>query len=157
MSEDVIGLIGPLEGKGKGKVTRRFVLVFTKNELIVVKIGGTLSIFTGILSEAVESGYGLSTIGDVYSHITNKRAGKLKDMQVQDILNLDRLNFSIPYNNLKKIEVKKKSILSPKGRWIVDIATSSKKYWFRFAEKKAFENCANLAKKILPNKSYTLD
>ena len=114
MSEEVIGLIGPLEGKGKGKVARRFALVFTKNELIVVKIGGTLSLFTGILSEAVESGYGLSTIGDVYGYITNKRVEKLKDMQVQDILNLDKLNFSIPYSNLDKIEVKKKSVLSPK-------------------------------------------
>ena len=153
MSEEVIGLIGPLEGKGKGKVTRRFVLVFTKNELIVVKIGGTLSIFTGILSEAVESGYGLSTIGDVYSHITNKRVEKLKDIQVQDMLNLDKLNFSIPYSDLDRIEVKKKSVFSPKGRWIVDIETSDRKYWLRFAEKKSFEACAKLVKKILPNKS----
>jgi hypothetical protein len=153
LSEEVIGLIGPLEGKGKGKVTRRFALVFTKNELIVVKIGGTLSIFTGILSEAVESGYGLSTIGDVYSHITNKRVEKFKDMKVQDILNLDKLNFSIPYSNLDRVEVKKKSVLSPKGRWIVDIATSGNKYWFRFAEKKSFEACAKLVKKILPNKA----
>ena len=114
MSEEVIGLIGPLEGKGKGKVTRRFAFVFTENELIVVKIGGTLSIFTGILSEAVESGYGLSTIEDVYGHIANKRVEKLKDMQVQDILNLDKLNFSIPYSNLDKIEVKKKSVFYPR-------------------------------------------
>ena len=153
MSEEVIGLIGPLEGKGKGKVARRFALVFTKNELIVVKIGGTLSIFTGILSEAVESGYGLSTIGDVYNHITNKRVEKLKELQVQDLLNLDKLNFSIPYSDLDKVEVKKKSVLSPKGRWIVDIAASGKKYWFRFAEKESFEACAKLVRKILPDKA----
>jgi hypothetical protein len=150
MSEEVMGLIGPLEGKGKGRVTRRFALVFTEKELVCVKIGGTLSVFTSLLGEA---GYGLSTITDVYNHITNRRVDKLKKMQVQDILDLDKLNFSIPYGDIEKIEVKKKSILSPKGRRIIDIKSKNKKYWFRIVEEKAFNDCVGLVKRMLPNKS----
>ena len=153
LSKEVIGLIGPLEGKGKGRVTRRFGLVFTENELICVKIGGTLSIFTTVLGEAVDYGYGLSTITEVYNRILNNRVDKLKNMQLQDVLDLDKLNFSIPYNTIEKIEIKKKSILSPKGRRIVEIKTKSKKYWFRIVEKKAFNDYVDLVKRILPNKT----
>lgn len=152
MSEEVIGLIGPLEGKGKGRVTRRFALVFTENELVCVKIGGTLSIFAKVIGESVDAGYGLSTITDVYNNIANKRVDKLRKMQLQDILDLDKLNFSIPYSEIEKIEIKKKSILSPKGRRIIDIKTKSKKYWFRIVEEKAFDDYISLVKKILPNK-----
>lgn len=153
MSEEVIGLVGPLGGEGKGNLARRFALVFTKNELICVKIGGTLSLFTPLLSESLEAGFGLPTISDIYNRIVNKRVDKLKTMQVQDILGLDKLNFSIPYNDLEKIEVKKKSLLSPKGRRIIDIATKNQKYWFRIADDKAYNYCVNLVKKILPNKT----
>ena len=153
MSEEVIGIIGPLEGKGKGRVTRRFALVFTENELVCVKIGGTLSLFTQLVSASVEAGYGLSTISDVYTRITNKRVNKLRNMQVQDILDLDKLNFSIPYGHIEKIEIKKKSMLSPKGRRVIDIKTKSKKYWFRIVEAKAFNDYVNLVKRILPNKT----
>jgi hypothetical protein len=153
MSEKVIGLIGPLEGKGKGRVTRRFALVFTEDELICIKIGGTLSIFATLLGESVDAGYGISTITDVYNHIIDKRVDKLKNMQVQDILDLDKLNFSIPYGDIDKIEIRKKSILSPKGRRVIDIKTKSKKYWFRIVEEKAFDDCVNLVNRILPNKA----
>jgi hypothetical protein len=153
LSKEVVGLIGPLEGKGKGRVTRRFALVFTANELICVKIGGTLSIFTAVLGEAVDSGYGISTITDVYNRLSNKQVDKLKNMQVQNILDLDKLNFSIPYNIVEKIEIKKKSILSPKGPRIIEIKTKSKKYWFRIVEEKSFNNYVDLVKRILPNKT----
>jgi hypothetical protein len=153
LNKEVVGLIGPLEGKGKGRVTRRFALVFTENELICVKIGGTLSIFTAVLGEAVDSGYGLPTITDVYNRLSNKRVDKLKNLRVQDILDLDKLNFSIPYNNVEKIEVKKKSILSPKGRRIIEIKTKSKKYWFRIVEEKSFNDYVDLVKRIFPNKT----
>ena len=152
MSQEVIGLVGPLEGKGKGKITRRFALIFTKNELVCVKIGGTLSIFAQLLGESIESGYGLSTITEVYNQISNKRVDKIKKMRVQDILALDKLNFSIPYNDIEKIQVKKKSVLSPKGRRIIDIATKKKKYWIRIADDKTYNYCVKLVKKILPNK-----
>jgi len=100
LSEKVLGVIGPLEGKRKGRVTRRFALVFTENELVFVKIGGTLSLFTPLLSESLEVGFGLPTISDIYNRVANKRVGKLKNMQVQDILDLDKLNFSIPYHDI---------------------------------------------------------
>ena len=150
MSKEVIGLIGPLEGKGKGRVTRRFALVFAKNELIVVKIGGTLSVLSPLLGEV---GYGLSTITDVYNHFANKRVDRLKKMQIQDILDLDNLNFSVPYSDIENIEVKKKSVLSPRGRRIIDIAAKSRKYWFRLVDEKAFNYCVNLVEKIRPNKA----
>jgi hypothetical protein len=153
LSEKLLGLIGPLEGKGKGRLTRRFALVFTENELVFVKIGGTLSLFAPLLSESLEVGFGLPTISDIYSRIANKRVSKLKNMQVQDILDLDKLNFSIPYSDIEKIEVKKKSILSPKGRRIIDITTKNKKFWFRIADDKAYNYSVKLVKKILPNKT----
>jgi hypothetical protein len=148
LSRKVVGLVGPLEGKGKGKVARRFALVFTRDELICVKIGGTLSIFAQVLGESLRSGYGLSTLTDVYNHLSNKRVDKLKEMQMQDILDLDKLNFSIPYSDIEKIEVKKQSILSPKGRRIINIETENKKYWFRITDDIAYNYCLNLVNQI---------
>jgi hypothetical protein len=148
LSEEVIGLIGPLEGKGEGNLARRFALVFTNDELICVKIGGTLSLFTQLLSESLDVGYGLPTIGDIYSYIVNKRVGELKEMQVQDLLDLDELNFSIPYDEIVRIEVQKKSVLSPKGRRIIDIATRNRKYWFRIVDIGSYDYCVNLVQNI---------
>ena len=76
-----------------------------------------------------------------------------KNIQVPDILKLDKLNFFIPYRDIEKIEVQKKSVLSPRGRMVIDIATKSKKYWFRIVEKKAFDDCVTLVKKVLPQTS----
>jgi hypothetical protein len=154
LSEEIVGLIGPLEGKGDGNLARRFALVFTNNELVCVKIGGTLSLFTPLLSESLEVGFGLPTITDIYNHIVNKRVGELKKMQVQDLLDLDELNFSIPYDDIERIEVSKKSVLSPKGRRIIDIATRNKKYWFRIVDVKAYDYCADLLKRIPTKHRY---
>ena len=120
------------------------------DKVIVVKIGGTLSVLSPLLGEV---GYGLSTITDVYNHFANKRVDRLKKMQIQDILDLDNLNFSVPYSDIENIEVKKKSILSPRGRRIIDIAAKSRKYWFRLVDEKAFNYCVNLVEKIRPNKA----
>jgi hypothetical protein len=148
LSEEVIGLIGPLEGKGEGNLARRFALVFTKNELICVKIGGTLSLLTPLLSESLNVGLGLPTISDVYSRIVNKRVGELKNKQVQDLLDLDELNFSIPYDDILRIEVQKKSVLSPKGRRIIEFATRNRKYWFRIVDIGSYDYCVNLVQNI---------
>lgn len=148
MSEEVIGLIGPLEGKGEGNLARRFALVFTNNELVCVKIGGTLSLLTPLFSESLEVGFGLPTISDIYNYIVDKRVGELKEMQVQDLLDLDELNFSIPYDDIMRIEVQKKSVLSPKGRRIIDIATRDRKYWFRIVDIKSYDYCVNLIENI---------
>jgi len=73
VSEATLGLIGPLEGKGTGRVMRRYSLVFTANELVCVKIGGTLGmLFAKVVGEAVADSYGLSTITDVYNHILGR-------------------------------------------------------------------------------------
>jgi hypothetical protein len=152
MSDKILGIIGPLEGKGNGRVTRRYSLVFTENEILCVKIGGTLSIFATVVGEAVAEGYGLSTITDVYNHILGRRVDRLKEMQVQDILDADNLNFSIPYNDLDTIEVKKRSRLSPRGRMTIDFATKNKTYWFRIVETSAYNNYVNLINTILPDK-----
>ena len=105
------------------------------------------------LGEALDPGYGLPTINEVYTHITNKRVDKVRKMYVIDIVDLDALNFSITYMDIKSIEIKRKSILSPKGRRIIDLVTKSKKYLFRIVEEKAFKEGISLLKKILPQKA----
>jgi len=74
-------------------------------------------------------------------------------MQVKDILEVDKLNFSIPYIDLETIEVKKGSILSPRGRMLIDIATKNKTYWFRIVETSAFNEYVKLVQTILPDKT----
>jgi hypothetical protein len=150
---EVIGLIGPLEGKGNGRVMRRYALVFTPNELVCIKIGGTLGmLFATIVGEAISETYGLSTISDVYNHLGSKRADSLKEMQVQDIVEVDKLNFCIPYGEVTCIEMKKGGIFSPRGRMRINLETTRKKYWFRIVEQQAFNNYVSLIRKILPNK-----
>ena len=153
MSEEVLGIMGNLEGKGKGRVTRTFALVFTPNELVVVKTGGTMSLFKKLIVEAISQSYGISTISDVYNELIGKRSNGLKEASIKDILEADKLNYSIPYTNIKQIEVKKMGILSPRGRMIITIDTKDRNYWFRINEQQAFDYYRNLVRNILPDKS----
>ena len=156
MSEEILGIMGNLEGKGKGRVTRTYALVFTPNELIVVKTGGTLNLFSKMLIEGVAQSYGVSTISDVYNKLVGKKSDELKEAKIKDVLEADKLNYTIPYSDIEKIEVKKMGLLSPRGRMIITINTKNKKYWFRITKEKAFNDYVNLTKKILPNKSTRL-
>lgn len=153
MSEEVLGVIGNLEGKGRGRLTRKYALVFTSHELLVVKVGGTLGlVFTAFVGEAVGQSYGVSTITDVYNQIVGKRSNKVKDMKIQDVLDADKLNYAIPYADIEKLEFKKGGILSPRGRRLIIISTKKKKCWFRIVKENAFNDYVTLGKKILPKK-----
>jgi hypothetical protein len=153
MSGEILGIMGNLEGKGIGRVMRKYAIVFAPNEVIVVKTGGTLGmVFSTLVGEAVGQAYGISTITDVYNRIIGKRSDELKDAQIKDILELDKLNYSIPYSDIEKIEPKKGGILSPLGRMRITIYTKKKKYWFRVVEEKAFDEYVNLVGRILPKK-----
>ena len=153
MNGEILGIMGDLEGKGKGRVMRKYALVFAPNEVIVVKTGGALGmVFSTLVGEAVEQAYGISTITDVYNRMIGKRSDELKDAQIKDILELNGLNFSIPYSDIEKIEPKKGGILSPLGRMRITIYTKKKKYWFRIVEEKAFDDYVNLIREILPEK-----
>lgn len=152
MSEEILGIMGNLEGKGKGGVMRKYALVFTPNELLVVKTGGSIGfVVSTIIGEAVDHSLGLSTITDVYNRIISDRAEELQEAKIIDVLGADKLNFSIPCPEIENIEVKKGGIFSPRGRMIITVTTKNKKYWFRITEEKAFNDYRNLAKKILPN------
>ena len=153
MSEEILGIIGNLEGKGRGRVTRTFALVFTHNELVVVKIGGTMSLFKRFVVEAISESYGISTISDVYNQLISNKSDELKKGNIQDILEADKLNYAIPYSDIEKIEVKKMSILSHRGRMIITIDTKDKNYWFRITEQQLYNDYVNLTRKSLPTKA----
>ena len=153
MSQDILGIIGNLEGKGKGRVTRTFALVFTPNELVVVKIGGTMSLFKKFVVTAISESYGISTISDVYNQLIGKKSDELKKGNIQDILEADKLNYAIPYSDIEKIEVKKMGLLSPRGRMIITIDTKNKNYWFRITEHQLYNDYVNLIRKALPNRA----
>ena len=153
MSDKILGIIGNLEGKGKGRVTRTFALVFTPNELIVVKIGGTMSLFKKFVVMAISESYGISTISDVYNQLVGKKSDELKDANIQDILDADKLNYAIPYSEIEKVEVKKMGLLSPRGRMIITINTKNKNYWFRITEQQLFNEYVDLTRKALPTKA----
>ena len=153
MSQDILGIIGNLEGKGKGRVTRTFALVFTPNELVVVKIGGTMSLFKKFVVAAISESYGISTISDVYNQLIGKKSDELKKGNIQDILEADKLNYAIPYSDIEKIEVKKMGLLSPRGRMIITIDTKNKNYWFRITEHQLYNDYVNLIRKALPNRA----
>ncbi len=153
MSREILEIMGNLDGKGEGRVMRKYALVFAPNEVIVVKTGSTLvMVFSTLVGEAVAQAYGISTITDVYNRMIGKSSDELKDAQIKDILELDGLNFSIPYSDIEKIEPKKGGILSPLGRMRITIYTKKKKYWFRVVEEKAFDDYVNLVREILPEK-----
>ena len=153
MSEEILGIIGNLEGKGKGRVTRTFALIFTHNELIVVKIGGTMSLFKRFVVEAISESYGISTLSDVYDQLVSKKSDELVKANLQDILEADKLNYAIPYVEVEKVEVKKMSLLSPRGRMIITIETKDRNYWFRITEQQLFKDYVNLTRKALPTKA----
>lgn len=110
-------------------------------------------LFATVVGEAVAERYGISTITDLANHLVSRRAEKLKEMHVQNILGLDNLNFAIPYDDIETIAVTKEGIRSFR-RWVlIDIATTNRRDWFRIVDTNAFDTYVNLVQTILPDKA----
>ncbi len=150
MIEEVLGLIGNTEGRGKGRAMRRYALVFTSNRVIVAKTAGALGI-------ALKAGLGAAFGGPAggyeavkkHDKKMSKKSAKIVGLPAKEILEADKLNYAIPYSDIVKVEMKRGGFLSsPK----IVISTTHKKHTFRIVEKKAFNGYLELVRSMLPNK-----
>ena len=152
MSENVLGVMTNLEGKGQGRIMRKFSLIFTTSEVIVVKTAGTLSIFKDIMIQTIAESLSVSTILDIYNHLVGKSSESLEAVDVEDFLALDKQNFVIQYMDISKIELKKGGLFNPTGKYKIIISNTKTNYWFRIKDDKEFTLYDNFVKKTLPNK-----
>lgn len=145
MGDEILGIIGHTEGRGKGRFMGKYALVFSSESVVAAKIGGVLG---------TTFGYYFGTAGlAIYNRSLSKRADELKDISVDKVLNADRHNFRIPYQDITKIEMKKGGMLSPTR---VTFLTKDKKYTFNLLKKNTFNDCIDLIKSILPDKVAVL-
>ena len=141
MADEILGMIGNTEGRGKGRFMGKYALVFSSESVVAAKIGGVLG---------ATLGYYFGTTGlAIYNRSLSKRADELKDISIDEILKADKDNFMIPYRDITKVEMKKGGMLSPTR---VTFLTKDKKYTFNLLKRKTFNDCVDLIKSILPDK-----
>jgi len=125
MSGEILGVIGPTESRGKGRLLRKYALVFSSDGVVAAKIGGilgsTMAFYFGIV--------GLT----LYNRRLSKKEGELKDVSIDEVLNANEDNFMIPYQDVTKVEMKKGGIFSPTR---IIFFTREKKYTFNLLKRK---------------------
>jgi len=141
MSGEILGIIGHTEGRGKGRIMRKYALVFSSESFIAAKLGGVLGTTLGY-------SFGITGLA-IYNRSRNKKAEKLKDISADEILKADSDNFMIPYQDIVKVEMKKGGMLSPTK---FTFFTKEKKYAFNLLDKKTFKECVDLIQSILQDR-----
>lgn len=144
MGDDILGIIGHTEGRGKGRIMRKYALVFYPERLIAAKLGG-------VLGTTIGHSFGITGLA-IYNRTMSKKAEKLKDITMDEILKADRDNFMIPYQDITKVEMKKGGMLSPTK---FTFLTAGNKFTFNLLNKEKFNDCVELIKSILPSKADT--
>jgi hypothetical protein len=142
MSDKILGVIGHTESRGKGRLMRKYALVFFPKSVVAAKIGGILGTTLGFYFGQV----GLA----IYNRRLGKKADELKDVSMDEILKADEDNFVMQYKDISKIEMKKGGIFSPTK---ITFSTKDKKYSFNLLKKETFNDCVELIKSVLPNKT----
>ena len=144
MDETVFGVIAPTEGKGKGGVRwggtiKRFALIFTSDRVIMLKLAGFLTILAG----------GLGVIGQLYDQAVSKKLSELTGMSFDELLRSDKDNYSIPYSDIVKVDMKKGRFFSSRNIWI---STATEKHIFVLLKKEEFKNYVNIVSAALADK-----
>ena len=142
MNEEVLGIIAPIEGKGKGSRwggIKRYALIFTSNRVIVAKLADFLTIFAGALG----------TVGSLIDDLVSKKPSDLAGMSIEDILKADKDNYAIPHSDIIKVEIKKKGFITKPSIWI---STATKKHIFLILNEEMFDRCVNLVHTTLSGK-----
>ena len=144
MDETVFGVIAPTEGKGKGGVRwggtiKRFALIFTSDRVIMLKLAGFLTILAG----------GLGVIGQLYDQAVSKKLSELTGMSFDELLLSDKDNYSIPYSDVVKVDMKKGRFISSTSIWI---STATEKHVFALLKKEEFKNYVNIVSAALADK-----
>lgn len=142
MSDEILGIIGHTEGRGKGRIMRKYAIVFYLESLVAAKLGG-------VLGTTIGHSFGITGLA-IYNRNMSKKAEKLKDIPIDEVLRADRDNFMIPYQDITKVEMKKGGMLSPTKFTFI---TADDKFTFNLLDREKFNDCVELIKSILPNKA----
>lgn len=132
----------------------RYGLYFTPNRAIVAKTGGVrwYWLLLVIILGGIALGLILALIiAAIIARRAKKKFKKLSELSPGGILRADKKNFEIPYPDITRIEMKKRTFLRSK---IEIILTSREKHKFNILRKKEFEDYVNLIRSVLPNKTY---
>jgi hypothetical protein len=153
MDEVVLGIIGPAEGKGKGGVrwrgtVKRFALIFTTTRVIMIKLAGFRSIVAGGLDV-----FGpLGIFGQLYARARAKKLSDLMGRSLDELLESDKDNYTLPYSDIVKVEMKKGRLLGNTSIWI---STETEKHIFALLKKEEFQHYVNIVSTALPDKTAT--
>lgn len=141
--EEIPAVEKVLGGIEVAKGTTYYGLYFTPNRAIVAKTGGFPWLWAILL-------VGLLLGALIRSRRAKKKFRELSELSSQSILMADKKNFGIPYPDITRVEMKKRSFLRSK----IDILTSREKHEFYILRKKEFEDYVNLIRSVLPNKTF---
>ena len=150
MDEVVLGIIGPAEGKGKGGVrwrgtVKRFALIFTTTRVIMIKLAGFLTILAGGLDM-----FGpLGMFGQLYERARAKKLSDLTGHSLDELLESDKDNYTLPYADIVKVEMKKGRFLGNTSIWI---STETEKHIFALLKKEGFQHYVDIVTAALPDK-----
>ena len=107
----------------------QYAFIFTRDSLIAAKIGGQ----SAAIAQA-------------------EKLEDFKSMPVNSILESDKKNFEIRYDQISKLEVKKSSIGKSGARSGIIKITSKEKTEYDIATGQVYEDCVRILQSALPNK-----
>jgi len=148
-------VLGGIEvGKGTTYVRATYYgLYFTPNRAIVAKTAGVrwywlllVIILGGIILGLILA----LVIAAIIGRRSKRKFKELSEVSPESILTADKKNFGIPYPNITRVEMKRRTFFANK----IKIFTRWKKHEFGIVEKGESENYVNLIRSVLPNKTY---
>ena len=124
---------------------KKWVLIFTTTRVIASKLSGTFGVALSGLS---------GIIGELERADIKKRAERFISEipgveSLDDILETDKDNFFIEYQDISTVEMKRGGLLSPTS---MRFKTQERDYQFNLIDRKRFNECVDNLNSILPGK-----
>jgi len=140
----------------------QYAALFLDDRILFVKVGGQF-VDSGLGASAVGGalvgpvGWGIgAAIDQGHRRASSKRRDekvkRLAELSREDLLQLDKANFELLYEQVKSIKMKK-TILSLSGARVgIFNIEADKKYRFNIALNQSYEDCLTVVQTVLPDR-----
>ena len=141
MKEEIVGRI---EATQKAMMDFPVELIFTSQRVAVATLLSGGGMFASALSDTFSGGF------TKFSDLTKEKREENEKLSVNDILEANKKNYAMPYEEILKVEMKHPGIFSGAK---MKIFTSTKKREFVFKKKKGlFDELVNLVRPLVGEK-----
>ena len=141
MKEEIVGRI---EANQKAMMDFPVELIFTSQRIVIATLVPAGGIFATAISDTFSGGF------TRLSNLVKEKREEYEKLSVNDILEADKKNYAIPFEEILKVEIKNPGTFSGAK---MRIFTSTQKREFVFKKKKGlFDELVNLVRPLVGEK-----